>query len=311
MANISFDPVKDIEDQCGRVFFVTGGTTGLGASFVSLVAAKNPAHVFFSGRNVSRANELISKVKAASPNVKLSFIECDLSSFASVKRAANQFLSESDRLDVLMNNAGVMALDEGLSKDGYEIQFATNHLGHAMLMKLLLPRMLKTAEQPGSDVRIVNLSSIAYKSIPSAGIEFNTLKTTQGSLGPFLAPSKWYRYGQSKLANLLYPQELARRYPSIKSVAVHPGFIKTELHSTEGFADRILVSIISGGNWISVEQGSYNQTWAATTSRSNLENGVYYEPVGIKGKLAVAQARDQRLAEQLWTWTEKELAQFS
>lgn len=310
MIDITFNPAKDIQDQSGRVFFVTGGTTGLGASFISLIAAKNPAHVVFSGRNVSRANELISKVKAASPNVKVTFIECDLSSLASVQRAAKQFLAQSDRLDVLMCNAGVMALDPALSKDGYEIQFATNHLGHALLIKLLLPCMLKTAEQPGSDVRIINLSSMAHQTVPSKGIELDTLKTTQSGLGPFYTPSKWMRYGQSKLANLLYARALARRYPSIKTVSVHPGFVRTDLHATEGFTDRIIINTLAGSNWLAVEQGSYNQTWAATTPKENLENGAYYVPVAVKGELTTATARDERLAEQLYTWTEAELAKF-
>jgi NAD(P)-dependent dehydrogenase (short-subunit alcohol dehydrogenase family) len=227
-----------------------------------------------------------------------------------VKEAVTKFLSEANRLDVLMCNAGVMALNPGVSKDGYEIQFATNHVGHALLTKLLLPCMLKTAEQPGSDVRIISLSSTAHSAGPSNGIDFDTLKTDQASLGGFFKPSKWLRYGQSKLANLLYAQELARRYPSITSVSVHPGFIKTGLHSTENTADRALKHFLSGGHWLPVEEGAYCQTWAATTPKANLENGAYYEPVGVKPKLGT-QAKDRALAEKLWTWTEKELAAYS
>jgi NAD(P)-dependent dehydrogenase (short-subunit alcohol dehydrogenase family) len=204
-----------------------------------------------------------------------------------------------------------MALDPGLSQDGYEIQFATNHLGHALLIKLLLPCMLNTASQPNSDVRIINLSSVAYKTVPSNGIDFNTLKTGQARLGTTLKPGKWMRYGQSKLANLIYPQELARRYPSIKSVSVHPGFIKTELHANESFIDYLLLNLISGGNWTKLEQGPYNQTWAATTPKENLENGAYYEPISIKPKLAVASARDKDIREKLWVWTENELSKYA
>lgn len=204
-----------------------------------------------------------------------------------------------------------MAAPPSVSKDGYEIQFATNHLGHALLIKLLLPRMLETAAQSSSDVRIINLTSIAYKTVPSSGIEFATLKTDQSSLDRFYEPSKWVRYGQSKLANMLYARELARRCPSITSVSVHPGFIKTELHGNEGFIDRQIVSILSRGNWTPLEEGSYNQTWAATTAKENLENGAYYEPVSVKGELAIAQARDAKLAEKLWTWTEEQLARYS
>lgn len=201
-----------------------------------------------------------------------------------------------------------MAFGPGLTKDGYEIQFATNHLGHALLIKLLLPCMLKTAEQPDSDVRIINLSSEAYKTIPKSGIEFDKLKTDGAKMGSLIQPGKWLRYGQSKLANLLYAQELARRYPSITSVAVHPGFIKTDLMSGLNFIDRQAVNYVSKGIWTKLEEGPYNQTWAATTPKNNLENGAYYEPVGVKGKLAVAQAKDRALVEKLWSWTESELA---
>lgn len=311
MSKASFDPTRDIPNLSGRVYFVTGGTTGLGAGFISFIAAKNPAKIFFSGRNQKKADELISKVKSISPTTQVTFIHCDLSSLASVQASAKEFLSKEERLDVLMCNAGVMALDPGLSKDGYEIQFATNHLGHALLIKLLLPALLKTAEQPGSDVRIVNLASTAYLATPKGGVDFATLKTSQASLRPIYAPSKWLRYGQSKLANILYPVELARRYPSILSVAVHPGFIKTELHAHENFLDRKIVSLASGGNWISVEEGPYTQTWAATTERKNLENGVYYEPVGIKVEPATACGKDKALAKKLYEWTDEELAPFS
>jgi NAD(P)-dependent dehydrogenase (short-subunit alcohol dehydrogenase family) len=287
------------------------GTTGLGAGAVSYIAANSPARIFFSGRNAANAQELVEQVKASAPGVKLSFIECDLTSLASVRAAANNILSQAERLDVLMCNAGVMALPPGVSKDGYEIQFATNHLGHALLIKLLLPLMLKTAEQPNSDVRIVNLTSEAYNIAPKGGIDFATLASDQATLGTLLMPERWMRYGQSKLANLLYARALAHHHPSITSVSVHPGFIKTGLVDGLSFMDRVLVQMASKGNWTPLDHGSYNQTWAATVPKSCLTNGAFYMPVGIKpDKLAVPQAEDEVLAEKLWAWTETELAKW-
>jgi NAD(P)-dependent dehydrogenase (short-subunit alcohol dehydrogenase family) len=284
------------------------GTTGLGASSISFLASHNPAHIFFSGRNKARADDLISKVAKASPSTKVTFIECDLASLASVQSAAKQFLSSADRLDVLMCNAGIMAVPSEMSKDGYEIQFATNHLGHALLMKLLLPFMLETASQPDADVRIVNLSSIAYKhNVPSAGIEFSKLKTKGANYGSLFSFNKWVCYGQSKLANLLYTTEMAARYPSITFVAVHPGFIKTDLFASTNFLDRQVVNFISGGNWLDTTQGAYNQTWAATTKKENLVNGAYYEPVGVKTTPSSKPGKDRALAKELWEWTESEL----
>ncbi|KAH7408680.1 retinol dehydrogenase 14 [Phaeosphaeria sp. MPI-PUGE-AT-0046c] len=306
MCGAAFNPTTDIPDQSGRVFLITGGTTGLGATTISFIAAQSPACIFFSGRNQKRADELISRVQQASPSTKVVFIECDLSSLASVEAAAKKFTSESDRLDVLMLNAGVMATPASLSKDGYEIQFATNHLGHALLIKLLLPIMLKTAAQPSSDVRVINVSSVAYSNAPSPGIEFSKLKTRNASYGGMMTPNKWACYGQSKLANLLYPIELAKRCPSITSVAVHPGFIKTELHTHENFIDRRIVNLMAD-KWLDKDEGAYTQTWAATVAKEKLESGAYYEPVGVKTMPKTKQGKDAGLAKELWEWTEKEL----
>ena len=284
------------------------GTNGLGASSISFIASHNPAHILFSGRNKARADDLIFKIAQASPSTKVTFVECDLASLTSVQSAAKQILSSTDRLDVLMCNAGIMAVPNSVSTDGYEIQFATNHLGHALLMKLLLPLMLETAAQPDADVRIVNLSSVAYKNnIPSTGIEFQKLKTEGANYGSFFALNKWVCYSQSKLANLLYATELAAHHPSITSVAVHPGFIKTDIFASTNFMDRQIVNLVSGGNWLDTEQGAYNQTWAATTKKENLVNGAYYEPVGVKTTPSTKRGRDQALAKELWEWTEKEL----
>ncbi|THZ29380.1 hypothetical protein D6C89_02077 [Aureobasidium pullulans] len=309
MSEASFNPKSDIPDQSGRVFLITGGTTGLGASSIQFIAAHSPAHIFFSGRNKARAAELITKVRQASPSTKLSFIECDLSSLSSVKTASQELLTKTDRLDVLMCNAGIMATPDALSKDGYEIQLATNHLGHALLIKSLLPCLLKTAEQPNSDVRIVSLTSSAHEMVPNAGIEFNKLKTLGANYGPFYQPNKWMCYGQSKLANLLYANQLAERYPSITSVAVHPGFIKTALHDNNGLADRMVVNF-KADKWVSEEEGAYTQTWAATTAKEKLSSGAYYVPVGVKTTPKVKQAKDVGLAKELWEWTEVQLEKW-
>lgn len=206
-----------------------------------------------------------------------------------------------------------MAFAPGLTKDGYEIQFGTNHLGHALLIKLLLPLMLRTTEQPNSDVRIINMSSIGYKQAPKEGIAFEKLKTDQDGLGGMIPGGRWSRYGQSKLANMLYARELAERYPNITTVSVHPGYIKTDLFADVPFmtALPVRVAIPFGAGWTPVEQGPYNQTWAGTTARKNLENGAYYVPIAKKGKLETTQSRSTPLAKKLWDWTEKELEAFS
>ncbi|KAL0571555.1 hypothetical protein V5O48_010404, partial [Marasmius crinis-equi] len=236
MPTHKFDPKKDVPDLTGKVFFVTGGTwfssstpnstttddtgtSGVGKETVLLLSQHQPEHIFFSGRDSRKADSVIEEAKAIAPNAQVTFIQCDLASLESVKEAAAQFTSLSSRLDVLVCNAGIMAVPAALTKDGYEVQFGTNHVGHALLIKLLMPSLLRTADEPQSDVRIIILSSVGHRFHPSGGIRFDTLREpdTIGNAG--------LRYGQSKLANVLYAKELARRYPKITSVAVHPGTV--------------------------------------------------------------------------------------
>jgi len=204
-----------------------------------------------------------------------------------------------------MLNAGIMAVDPGLSADGYEIQFATNHLGHALLVQLLFPLLQKTAQQPGGDVRVINMTSIAYEQAPRQGVDFATLKTEQQSLGlPMM--HKWVRYGQSKLAQMLYTDELARHYPEITWVSIHPGVILTDLFGNIPLATKLPVLLMNIGRTTPVEEGAYNQLWAATCEKKLLKNGGYYEPVGVLAKRSTKQSQDGKLAAKLWEWTQKQ-----
>jgi len=203
-----------------------------------------------------------------------------------------------------------MAVPAATSIDGYETHFAANHMGHALLIKLLLPTLRRTAKQLNSDARIINLSSLAYENAPSQGIDFETLKSEQSWLGSRLIPSRWTRYGQSKLANLLYAQELSKHYPEITSVAVHPGVIRTGLIESLGLVDRVTVSLKFAGQWRPLEEGPYNQCWAATVEKSQLKNGGYYRPVAKLTVPTTKAAKDAELSKKLWEWTQLELAQY-
>jgi NAD(P)-dependent dehydrogenase (short-subunit alcohol dehydrogenase family) len=248
---IGFDLGKDIPDLAGKVIFITGGpfplrvngdmlisgTAGLGKESILALAKHNPEHIYFSGRNSSRAVDVITDIKASIPGANLTFIECDLASLSSVSSVAKQFLSSSQRLDILMCNAGIMAVPAGLTKDsGYEIQFGTNHIGHALLIKLLLPALFHTASLPNADVCIVMLASTGYSLRPSGGIIFNDLRTTQEMMA-----GRWIRFGQSKLATLIYARSLSKHYPQITSVAVHPGIVATGLLGNLSFWDKVMV----------------------------------------------------------------------
>jgi NAD(P)-dependent dehydrogenase (short-subunit alcohol dehydrogenase family) len=145
------------------------------------LAKHNPKHIYFTGRNSQAAEAVIAESKGGSARV--TFIACDLDSLSSVSEAAKNFLEKSgNQLDVLICNAGVMAVPPGVSKDGYEIQFAVNHLAHALLMKICLSALQKAADEKG-DARIVSLTSLGFKSAPKAGIIFKDLKSSQKNLG--------------------------------------------------------------------------------------------------------------------------------
>ena len=164
------------------------GTAGLGKESIEALAKHDPAHIYFTGRNATAAQTVISNVAKSNPSVSMTFLEMDMGSLSTVKAALKRFTH--DRLDILMCNAGIMASPAGLSKDGFEIQFAINHLGNAMVIQQLLPVLKKTAEEPGSDVRMIALTSTGWRGHPRGGILFDEVRTTQEGVA-----GSWIRYG--------------------------------------------------------------------------------------------------------------------
>ena len=153
----------------------------MGKEAILELAKHSPKHIYFTGRNSEAAEAVIAECKSFSSNI--TFISCDQSSLGSVSEAAKSFLEKSaNQLDILICNAGVMAVPPGVSKDGYEIQFAINHLAHALFIKLCLPALLKAADEKG-DARIVSVTSLGFKAAPKQGIIFKDLKSSQGNLG--------------------------------------------------------------------------------------------------------------------------------
>jgi NAD(P)-dependent dehydrogenase (short-subunit alcohol dehydrogenase family) len=280
--------------------YVIPGTAGVGKECLLALAKHKPAQLFFTGRNDAAGAEIVSAIKKIDSNVEATFIKCDFTSLSSIKGALSSF--KPDRLDVVVASAGIMAVPAGLTEDGYEIQFGVNHIAHAACMRFFLPIMLKTAEQPGADVRFVGLTSQGYKGHPRPeGIIFQDLKTTQTNL----LLGTWARYSQSKLANVLFAKELGRRYPQILSVPIHPGVVQTGLVSNLDFLSKMLV-YVTNPTRMTPEEGAHNSVWTATSDRSKITPGQYYEPVGVaksEGKCA----QDEVLAKKLWEWTEAEL----
>lgn len=279
------------------------GTGGIGAEIVVELAKHNPSRIFFTGRNAEAADKTIERIKAATPNVTATFVACDLASLATVRDAADKILAESPRLDLFLVNAGIMAKPAGLSTDGYEVHFATNHMGHALLTKKLLPLLEQTADLPDSDVRVIYTTSLGWR---NGTLDFPRLKTTQESA----VLGRWVRYSNSKLANMLYARELGRRHPKLLSFSIHPGAVETGLVNDLKFTDRLFVYVSMMGQMISPEQGTFNHLWAVSTPRNNIKQGGFYEPVGVFPSEDAAVAKENKFAEKLWEYTEEELEKW-
>ncbi|KAJ3004380.1 hypothetical protein HKX48_001259 [Thoreauomyces humboldtii] len=301
MPTLEFDPVAEVPDQSGRVYVITGATSGIGKTTVLRLAAKNPAQIILTGRSASRATAVMSEAAEISSTTKFDFISCDLNDLESVKVAGAEIIKlTGGRLDVLVCNAGIFVPEHpGTTKQGYEVAFGTNHVSHAALIQLLIPTLTQTASLPSADVRIILVSSAALELAP--GIQFPLLKSTMAGFSWVAAGLK--RYGQSKLAMRLYGLELAKRFPNITTVTIHPGEIKTEIVDTSPWWSRLIFAVTSN---LTPDQGCWNTLWASTANKSKTElQGGWFVPVGKVGT-AIKQGHLD-LAPELWTWTQAEL----
>ncbi|CBF78350.1 uncharacterized protein ANIA_08603 [Aspergillus nidulans FGSC A4] len=301
IGSVSFCPERDIPDLAGKVVLVTGGNTGLGKETIRQIIKHNPEQVFLAARSEEKAQNAIRELESTAPNIKITWLPLDLASTKSIHDAAETFRAHASRLDILILNAGVMSLPPGETDLGHEIQLGTNHTGHFLLTKLLLPVLLETAQKPDSDVRVISLSSIGHNLAP----DFETI-LHQDELKKCNTNA---RYGASKAANIIFAAELARRYPSLTAVSVHPGIIVTELYAATSASNPIAALAVKLLGLIAtkVEQGAWNQLWAAVgAKKGELVNGAYYTPVGIV-KQRNRYVVDQKMGRRLWEWTETEL----
>ena len=210
---------RDIPDQSGRRAVVTGANSGLGY-VTARELARRGARVVLACRSENRGTEAVGRLAAEVPGADVEFLRLDLGDLDSVREFAAVYGRGRDRLDLLVNNAGVMALPQGRTADGFETQFGVNHLGHFALTGLLLPTLLTT---PGA--RVVSLSSGMHA---LANIDINDLNSEREY-------GRWTAYGRSKTANLLFVHELARRLAAvgadIVAAAAHPGYAATNLQT--------------------------------------------------------------------------------
>jgi len=219
MSNAQDWIVENVPDQTDRVIIITGANSGIGYEATRALARKG-AHVIIASRNEGKCDQAAVGIQAEIPGAVLEILPLDLADLRSVRAFAGEFKAKYERLDILINNAGIMATPYGQTADGFERQFGTNHLGHFALTGLLLDRLLSTG---GS--RVVTISSDVHRMGKIAFTNLNGEEKYQ----------KWLAYGQSKLANILFAYELQRRLTAVSSstisVAAHPGYAATNLQA--------------------------------------------------------------------------------
>ena len=285
----------DVPDQSGRTALVTGANSGLGLH-TSLELARKGARVLMACRDTGRGEAALARVRSEVPGAAVDLVQLDLASLASVRSAAEDVAGRTSALDLLVDNAGVMAVPRSVTVDGFETQLATNHLGHFALTGLVLPLLLQ-APSP----RVVVVSSGAHR---AGRIAFDDLQSERSY-------SRWGAYGQSKLANLLFARELQRRAgaTSLLVAAAHPGWAATHLQQGQG--SFVLEAFMRVGNAVLAQsdaQGALPSLYAATMP--DVLPGDYWGPALAElrgspkrvGRSAAAQ--DDAAARRLWEASE-------
>lgn len=290
---------SDLPDQSGRIVVVTGANSGIGLDAARMLAGKG-ATVILACRTASKAEAALHQIRAVHPNADLHFLPLDLSSLSSVRAFATTFEGNFPRLDLLINNAGIMAIPRTLTADGFEMQIGTNHFGHFALTGLLLPALRR-----GTAARIVNVASNAHG---FGKMHFDDLAGEKHY-------SRWGRYGQSKLANLLFTYELDRRLRAanlpIASVACHPGYSATNLANVAPQMDgsAVMEWIVNLGSRLIAqpsEMGALPTVYAA--GHPDIGSGDYVGPDGLgewygwpKKVQSSARSHDAESARTLWS----------
>jgi NAD(P)-dependent dehydrogenase (short-subunit alcohol dehydrogenase family) len=290
---------EQIPDQTGRTAVVTGANSGLGL-VVAQELARAGADVVLACRNTEKGAAAIESIRGEVPGAAVAVEALDLSDLSSVRAFAERFGAQRDGLDLLINNAGVMAPPQRKTADGFELQFGTNHLGHFALTGLLLERM-----EGREDARVVTVSSAAHR---YGRIRFDDLQTERRY-------RRWRAYGQAKLANVLFALELERRLraagSTVSSLAAHPGYAATNLQSAAPPAfDRAVMKVTNRLFAQTPEKGALTLLYAAT--RPSLDGGLFVGPDGFQGhgghptlERPARAARDEETAARLWSASEE------
>ncbi|KAL8200913.1 hypothetical protein R6Q57_012252 [Mikania cordata] len=294
----AFSTAEDVTqgiDGSGLTAIITGASSGIGMETTRVLALRG-VHVVMAVRNTETGKKVKENIITEIPNAKVDVMELDLSSLASVRTFAASYCSSGLPLNILINNAGVMAPPFTLSQDKIELQFATNHLGHFLLTDLLLETMKNTSHEHKKEGRIVNVSSMGHY---FSNKEFSLHKINDES-----SYSPIYAYGRSKLANILHANELSRQFKEEKveltANSLHPGAIATSLLRHHGFLEGAM-------NWVgkyflkTIPQGAATTCYVALHPQVKGVSGEYFADSN-KAKPSSA-AKDSELAKKLWDFS--------
>lgn len=290
---------SDVPDLDGRTIIITGGNSGIGFE-AATVMARRRASVVLACRDVEKGADAANRLRKASPDALVVVMELNVASLKSIRAFADDFANRFGQLDVLVNNAGIMAVPYGQTVDGFERQIGTNHLGHFALTGLLLERLAATAES-----RVVTISSIAHR---EADIDFDNFQYDNGES---YEPMKAYR--RSKLCNLLFAYELDRRLRGaghdVTSLAAHPGVSVTRLFDHMGWWARLfrpMAGLVLQG----ADRGALPTLRAATDPTAG--GGQFYGPVGRRETTGPPElttstelSHDEDTATRLWQLSER------
>lgn len=298
---------EKIPDLSGKIAIVTGGNTGIGYE-TTFELVRNGAKVYLAARSEARAVEAIQKIEAAKMKGTVKWLKIDLQDLSSVKTAAKEFSAAESRLDILYLNAGIMAGPYQLTAaDGIESQIQTNHVSHYLFTNLLLPKL-----EASSDPRVVAVSSQGHNLFTAGPNDFESLDSLNNTHGSTLK-----RYGQSKLANILFVKGLAQRHPKILANACHPGVILSELTRGTGASygewartalDGFYYVQVLLGFFLLPPQGALTQLYLGTADEVQKKGiaGKYYVPIALEAKPSASAT--QVNVDKLWETTEKVLA---
>ncbi|KAH7014421.1 short-chain dehydrogenase [Microdochium trichocladiopsis] len=297
---------KNLPDQSGKVFLVTGGNSGVGKALCGILYSHN-AKIYIATRSRQRAEEAIAEIRAAYPSSRgqLIFLSLQLDDLTTIAATAREFLSLESRLDVLWANAGVMQPPQGSqSKQGYELQLGTNVLGHFLLTELLKPVLVRTAQTPGvplGSVRVVIVASAAADEAPKPAIQFDNMDYHRPE------PVET-QYRRSKAGQTLHALEAARRWEKdgVLVVAMHPGFLVTNLQQNfTPFMGAFFKCIASDAI-----KGAYTELFAGLDKSITMQHkGCWIAPYG-KIEAARKDLQDPELAHQYWAWMEEQVQPY-